>query len=169
MKKLLAILGVLVLIGFGSVAQATSVLGEGGDTLPWPWGSECPFPWNSIEGMWEEKEPKTEGFLETYFQFEIIEVWQSGTHVFRVQQYDGEGNLVAEGKGVSPRGQRIVRAMLLPTDSTGEAKSYFVIVRAYTEDRFSCSDKLITVLTMRERGAPLDDDMHMIIKKSELD
>jgi hypothetical protein len=153
----------------GSIANASSILGEGGDTLPWPWGSECPFPWNSIEGMWEEKEPKTEGFLETYFEFEIIEVWESGTHVFRVNQFDGEGNIVATGKGVSPSGQRIVRAMLLPTADSEDRKSYFVVVRAYTEDRFTCSDKLVTVLTMRERGAPLDDDLHMIIKKYQQD
>lgn len=167
MNKQLAIFGAFCLIALTSVANATIPMGEGGDTLPWPWGTECPFPWNSIEGMWEEKEPKSGAFYETYFEFEIIEVWQSGTHVFRVNQYDGTGSMIATGKGVSPSGQRIVRAMLLPTTQSERNKSYFVIVRAYTEDRFACSDQLVTVLTMRERGATLDKDLHMIIKKFE--
>lgn len=164
MKLILTFLmSLLVICGPGAVGSDL-LGGDDGNTLPWPWGSECPFPWSNIEGMWEQKEPKSEQFGSNYFEFEIIDEWESGVHVFRVSQYDAVGDLVATGKGVSPKGRRIVRSVLLPVDGSDANDAYTVIVRAYTEDR--CSDELVTVLTMRKNGAPLGEDVHMIVKKT---
>jgi len=156
---------VIFFASFSALAGTYQPTAEGGDSLPWPWGSECPFPWHNIEGMWTESEPKTEDLPVSFFEFEIIDYWSNGTRVFRVTQYSESGDVLAVGRGTAPRGQKIVRAVLLP--SRPGHVSFSAIVRAYTEDRFVCSDKLVTVLTMRKRGATPSEDVHLIIGKTQ--
>ena len=163
-RSLISVLLTLFVISFPAQAEIYQPMGDGGQVLPWPWGSECPFPWHNIEGMWTESEPRTESLPITYFEFEIIDEWASGTRIFKVTHYDEEGNVIAVGRGTASKGYKIVRAVLLPKEKGLD--SYSVIVRAYTEDRFACSDELVTVLTVRKRGATPEEDIHLIIGKS---
>lgn len=163
-RSLITILLALLVVSVPAQSETYKPFSDDGQVLPWPWGTECPFPWHNIEGMWTESEPRTEFLPVTYFEFEIIDEWASGTRIFRVTHFDEEGNVLAVGRGTASKGYKIVRAVLLPRDKSEE--SYSVIVRAYREDRFGCSDKLVTVLTMRKAGATPEEDVHMVIGKS---
>jgi len=133
------------------------------DIIPWPWGTECPFPWSNIEGDWSVK---TDGnLLKHKFHFDIKGTWENGTRILNVIWYDASGTLMAKGEGLSSRGERIVRAAI--GGATGDGNSYWAIVRAYhPKGKKSCSrTKLVTVITLRSFYEQ-EPDIHLELEKS---
>lgn len=162
MKKLNALAAVLALL-LATSAFAYAPTSDPDDPLPWPWGTECPFPWHNIEGIWmlEGKQAADQ------FQFRVISVWDNGTHVFEINRYDKNGQLVGKGQGIAPSGQRIVRAIMYSVLADGfVGERYKVIVRAYKEsENITCSGELITVLTIRPLTGSGPREVHYIINK----
>ena len=148
--------------------NSSEVLGDG-DALPWPWGSECPFPWDEIEGMWKATSPDQMGrqFAPSlgYYQFEVVSVWVSGTRVVEVTKYSPEGEIIGKGRGYAPEGQRILRAVILTSEGLN-LPNHRVIVRSYNESATaSCSSSLVTVLTARPMSDDRTQETHFILTK----
>ncbi|MCB0420283.1 MAG: hypothetical protein KDD61_04770 [Bdellovibrionales bacterium] len=141
-------LRLFLLIGlmFVSLTSITSYAQPKDDDIwPWPWGSECPFPWNDIEGLWRIKNKQNAG----YFRFELTKTDHSEGFLVRIDHIDMDGNVTASGSGFASYSQKIVRAALHSTVAEGK-KSYWVIVRAYEMDKnVGCSGSVQTVVTLR--------------------
>lgn len=134
------------------------------DLLPWPWGSECPFPWTKIEGTWTVRKDDSQ----EKFTFEVTGTWENGTNVLEVRRYDGKGRLIGVGEGISPKGERVVRAVMTGFGPHA-GKSYWAIVRTYSEKisnrKNSCArGKLVTVITLRPTDGS-SEDVHLIVDK----
>jgi len=133
------------------------------DLLPWPWGSECPFPWTRIEGDWIAR---SEDGGER-FSLNVKRELDNGARVLEVRRYDALDNLIARGEGVSAKSQRVVRAAMVGVGAySGE--SYWALIRTYSEtQKRTCSkNKQVTVITLRPANESTGDhDVHIIVDK----
>ncbi len=136
------------------------------DLLPWPWGSECPFPWTTIEGEWvvRSKDASQERFL-----FEVTQTWDNGTKVLEVSRFDQTGSLIGVGKATAPRGERVIRAVMTGVGPNNKGIPYWILVRTYVERlekrKKSCTrGKLVTVITIRSRDG---QEVHLIVDKED--
>lgn len=132
------------------------------DLVPWPWGTECPFPWAKIEGQWttlRKDHPER-------FQFDLKGVWKNGTRVIEVRRYNQEDELIGLGEGITTRGEKIVRAAMVGV-GPDEGKTYLAFIRTYVEaPKRTCSrGKLVTVVTLRSSDGSEEHDTHVIIEK----
>lgn len=157
---------VLAVLGMGLVVQFSAVAGEVvlDDLLPWPWGSECPFPWSRIEGEWT-----TRGSLTPErFSFTNKGELENGSRVLDVKRFDFEGELIGVGEGISPRGERIVRAGMVGV-GPDKGKTYWALVRTYRElEKKSCSrTKQVTVITLRSASHDGEKETHFIVDKED--
>lgn len=155
--------------GAHSYAPKTDLPSGGGDHLPWPWGTECPFPWNNIEGVWKAQKPnkRNSTTVEGYYEFNIVSEWENGTHVFEVKKYSEDGGLIGEGRGYAPKDQKIVRAIVLSPEKM-DLPNHRVIVRAYKEVATSaCGKNLVTVLTARPMSNSKEEEIHYVLLKDE--
>lgn len=146
-----------------SVIPATAKPSSADDLLPWPWGSECPFPWTRIEGEWVGRsQDYTERFALT-----VTRELENGSKVLEVKRYDSYDNLIARGEGIAPRSQRIVRAGMVGVgEYSGE--SYWALIRTYSEtQRRTCSkSKQVMVITLRPTNEKSGDhDVHIIVDR----
>lgn len=157
-KLAIVVVGLLV----GVQSSAFDIFG---DVLPWPWGSECPFPWSKIDGDWS-----TRGTIHEQFSFVYKGETKNGSRILDVSRFDEDGRLIGEGEGVSPKGERIVRAAMVGVGPS-KGKSYWALVRTYRENQAgskSCTkNKLVTVITLRPVGSTQTEDVHIIIDKEE--
>lgn len=168
MKQIILLLALIVSLGSNAWAGNTiNPLGDG-DHLPWPWGgTECPFPWEDIPGTWKVE---TKSGLHHTFEFEITNVLSNGSRVFEVRRYNHDGEMVAKGRGLSPAGQRVVRAAvnsLLPHEGA-YSSTYWVIVRSYVEEEnvhFCTPESRITLVTTRPLAESCGPDSHYVIEK----
>lgn len=152
----------LLLVGSFS-AMAKDVCTEG-DALPWPWGTECPFPWGGFDGNWEVVNHEAG---ET-FSFTVLNVDRFGRRTFGIRRYNSTGDLVGEGKGVASKRRKIIRAFISSIQES-KKKNYWALVRAYSEqERFDCNpDHIAVVLTLRTtRPKTCEKDQHFIIRKT---
>jgi len=135
------------------------------DLLPWPWGSECPFPWTQIEGDWVARKDHSERFT-----FIVKGTWENGTKVLEVRRFDSQERLIGIGEGVAPKGERIVRAAMTGV-GPDEGHTYWALVRTYVErinrrNRSCAKNKQVTVITLRpaEGNSP---DVHVIVDRED--
>lgn len=129
--KILTNLLILLLLSIGVQASAASTtLGDG---WPWPWGSECPFPWTTVEGNWEVKSLKREKKYDAHVLSFTVEADNNvGTMLLAVEQYNENGKRVATGQGLAEGNGRIISAVMDPVSSNG--KAYKVMVRSYVKN-----------------------------------
>lgn len=136
----------------------------GAEVLPWPWGSECPFPWTRIEGSWVAN---TSGGAQR-FDFLIVGSLSNGTVQLMVKWYDSFGNMIGQGEGLAPKTERIVRAALAGMGAE-ESNSYWAFVRTYMakKGKKTCAkNQQVTVLTLRPADGK-GDERHFILEKLE--
>jgi hypothetical protein len=131
--------------------------------LPWPWGSECPFPWTKIEGEWTAR---GEGATD-HFTFMLQGRQPDGGHGLAISRYGKNGELIGIGRGVAPRGERIVRAAMVGIGPE-EGKTYWAIVRTYTEkQKKSCArNKQVTVITLKAAEGS-DEEIHYVLDRED--
>lgn len=134
------------------------------DLMPWPWGSECPFPWSNIEGVWVSIGNENP----TRFTFEVKGLWDSSTRLLEIRRYNSDDELVGIGEGTSQRREKIVRAAMIGI-GLSEGESYWAIIRTYNEEQSrSCArSKQITVVTLRDADGSNSHDVHMVIEKEQ--
>jgi hypothetical protein len=152
-----------------SIADGQGYIGiYGDDVFPWPWGSECPFPWAEIEGTYKIRGMGGRGpYSGHYVSFEAIESKVQNVKLLSIMQYDRRGQLYSKGQVYSSRDQRIVKGILRNIKNNDE---YTVIVRSYVKDRTStCRDSaLVTAVTFCPlRGRRCLNDANYTLERLE--
>ncbi|MGE0762832.1 MAG: hypothetical protein AB7N80_06110 [Bdellovibrionales bacterium] len=148
-----------------SATLAAAEVRKKGDLLPWPWGSECPFPWTKIEGEWTSRQKNNPD----RFTFEVKGTWDNGTRVLEIRRYNEKDELIGLGEGTSQRREKIVRASMAGV-GPAEGESYWAIIRTYVEEeqKRSCSkNRQVTVITLRDANGSEENDVHLIIDKDD--
>jgi hypothetical protein len=103
---------------------------EESDLVPWPWGTECLFPWNKVEGEWSVKGSYGSRYDRHRMVFEAAEdVSADGVKLLYIKHFNRGGKLVGEGTGYANPENKIIKAVM--TDLTGVTTGYQVIVRSY--------------------------------------
>ena len=148
-----------------------SLLTWAGDT-PWPWGTECPLSWGTIEGAWSIRTQEGQS-LESSIEIEVVSVLDDGTRVLNVTEYDQNGRLRFAGRGLVAPGERVVQAGMHSVD--GKGVGFWAIIRTYEEGRgpetnntLSCErSRTITAVTFRPMtGCKCSaEDRHYILEK----
>ncbi len=125
--------------------------------VPWPWGSELPFPWESIAGTWSAENEK----FYTWFSFEVYPSQNGANPLIRVRQVDPLTRTeVASGIGFEDN--KIVKAYMVGKDSR-----YFISVRAYRTDtdHGPALTNSVTVLSISSAGTSGDFMYHLVLSK----
>ena len=150
--------------------SSTSLAIEGGDGAPWPfdWGSECPFPWNQIEGAW-----KVQGTLKSPHSGDILEFTLdedvSSGHLLIVEHFDKEGQIVGRGTGYSDKTNRVTKAIMTGLNKK-EGQRYRLLVRSYaalkaTTGCFSKAQKVMAVTFCPLRGKKCLETANYTLKR----
>ncbi len=160
---------------FSHVNFEEDIFGED-DVLPWPWGTECPFPWGNIEGVWKASKPSIveESSERRYFggvpvrffyEFKVTDMAAYESKLVQITKYDEEGQVIGTGRGYSHPHQKIVRAVIVAAQGVNMA-NHRVIIRAYKQKlTLSCGNELVTVLTTRGMDNEKSSDRHYVLKK----
>ena len=132
--------------------------------FPWPWATQCPFPWATIEGRWSYQSLQNDG---RYFDFDVKTVTDTGEQYLFIHEYNGEGFLVAQGVGYSRNGQMgVLAAMHYGQDERG---GYWLHVSSYIpaeSSAFSClSSDVKTAIKITPFGQKQSNEAPQIIEK----
>lgn len=100
------------------------IQGGGDDFVPWPWGSEMPFPWPFVQGVWKAEK----GEFRSFFKFEIVKD-KDGIRQLRVTQIDPVTCLI-QAQGVAIEWNNMVRAQM--TGRSGN--TYRLSLRSFSEN-----------------------------------
>jgi hypothetical protein len=179
-QRILRLLALMIL-GLGLSPLLYSNVARAGDdeVLPWPWDTECPFPWETIDGNWvvmsasdREGVQQSVGINQDRFEIHIEYTSYDGTRYFQIRRYDQYGRLRATGRGYSPKAAKIIRAAMFALDDQGRSnpgETCWAIVRAYQSDvNLDCDDDLTTVITVRpiSQNAATTSDVHYVVSKT---
>jgi len=136
------------------------------ETFPWPWSTQCPFPWESIEGKWMAT---TKTGNEVYYDFRVISQTQDGEHYLIVTEYNEEMKILARGVGYSRRGELGVLAAMhwYAEDQHG---GFWLQVSSFVDEQkatpLACVRKnLKTAVKMTPFGQIQDNEAPLIIEK----
>ena len=148
------------------IDEAAIITQPQGETFPWPWGAECPFPWVAMEGLWQINQ----GSLRQYFEFSAKNETSDGKRIFKIKHFDKDFRLVSVGKGIANKSQRIVYAALTSTSSNVGYGRYYAIFRSFASNsKLGCSgakqDKIVTIRPIRECGEKASEGQHYRIEK----
>lgn len=136
MKHLITILVAMGLIGAVSSASAEKLRREqpitGEELVPWPWGSECPFPWNTADGNWRVKGVTGSKYDRHNLLFQTAEDLNIGVKILNIYHYDQSGGLIGRGTGYSDAANKIIKASMMKA-TTGD--NYQIYVRSYANGR----------------------------------
>ncbi len=132
---------ILTSMFFGSLASYANKLGVDGkittndfmsehakptDFVPYPWGTELPFPWKNIQGMWMANVGNTQ----TYYTFEVVGQYSTDKQLM-IKQYDAKTcGIISIGVGVESENKTIwahMKPVFLP-------KAYRLGLRSFSAD-----------------------------------
>jgi len=155
--KMLA-LAFAVCLGLGMVPdQVWGGERPSGPEVPFPLSLQIPFPWGTIEGVWEAKSSG----LNALFSFEVQNDCDN-RKILKVFHLDPlSGMVLAEGMGIAIDDKRIVRAAM----SSASLGSYMLFIRAFKDPKAMHGPKIATVLTVRPFSGSESDDDHVIVRK----
>jgi hypothetical protein len=136
--------------GVASIVRASSMKslpdGGGDDLFPWPWGSECPFPWQEIKGRYMVKSLGRGVLSGHMLEISVVQKDGSDLEFLEIQEFDRAGNLYAKGEGYAQPNERVVKGIL---NNERTERSSLVMIRTYVKDQKSeCSARnLVTAVT----------------------
>ncbi len=118
---------------------------KGGDSVPWPWGSEIELPWDNLDGVWRV----AKGDCNSLFAFlPTKRKLANGTHLTQVIQYDGSTcKKIAWGYGTDS--DRVLRSSM----SNGR-KAFNLTVRAFPRNVAQITPK-VSEMTMENMAIVL--------------
>lgn len=113
-------------IGSGSERDSSAREMRDPTPVPFPWGSEMPFPWSFIQGVWLAEY----GELRSYFSFKVVTSGERGIKQLEVKQIDPVTcKQVASGAGLESN--RVVRAVM---NNPSRGFSYRLALRAFSDE-----------------------------------
>ncbi len=96
------------------------------DFVPYPWGTELPFPWRNVQGMWMANIGNTQ----TYYIFEVVGHYSTDKQLM-IKQYDAKTcGIISIGVGVESENKTIwahMKPVFLP-------KAYRLGLRSFSAD-----------------------------------
>jgi hypothetical protein len=159
MKKLVLLL--LLLTGFSANAFINNYPEEG--EIPFPVGSEVPFPWDVFEGEWSTKLP--DGHL---YRFRILDISQSGVRRVWVEKMPGDGTRVlARGSATMRREQRVLHARIQGEDSI----RHQIRLAAYNDvNESGCANReiVMSITDIDKKGQKIQEKAYFMEKKHSL-
>lgn len=143
-------------------------LGGGDDHFPWPWGSECPFPWTEIDGIYQVKATnnKARSFHNHYLSFHADKAGREGLKFLVISHFDRAGNLYASGNGFSQEDKRVVRGVL----KAKGGREFTVVIRSYVKGKGSrcTTNNMVTAVAFCPlRGKKCMDESNYLLEKVE--
>ena len=130
MKKLVVVF-ILILFAAPSFASGGAEALSPLDRWPWNWGSECPFPWKSVDGSWVVKSLVETGDYHGHrLEIDVEDDSKPDSKLLKITQYDESGSFVASGEGYTEGEDRVITAYMSPV-RPGGISFYKVIVRSY--------------------------------------
>jgi hypothetical protein len=158
MKTNILVLGLISLFMLAAPIAQASFCDDGIDRLtgpevPFPLNTDLPFPWGTIEGVWEAKTNN----VDAMFSFEV-QTDANNRKILRVLHVDPVSHkILAEGTGISIDERRIVRAAM----SGGDAGNYMLFIGAYKK----AQGGTFNVLTIRSFVSSGNRDVQVIVRK----
>jgi hypothetical protein len=138
------------------IVAAISSLALGGPEVPFPWTVKAPFPWGTIEGIWEAT---LDNGTQVFFSFEI-QTDVGNRKILRVFELDQDNNnVLAQGTGVAAASKKLVSAAM-----TGQDGAYMLFIGAYRNPKTPKQDP-VTVLTMRSFTSLQTPDIEVVATK----
>ena len=165
MRALLIVFALVLSQGFS--AEAITILKD--DVFPWPWADQCPFPWDKIEGRWRAVVTGRP----VYFDFDVINRYETGERFLFVSQLDRDKKLVARGASIASGEQKGVVAVMTWLDGPLE-EGFYLHISAFTEPGQgegasatpSChSSRVKTAIKITQFGRNQDLERPVIIEK----
>lgn len=135
MKNLITILmamGLMITVSSASAEKLRPQPITGDELVPWPWGSECPFPWSTADGNWRVKGVQGSKYDKHSLLFETAEDLEIGVKILNIYHYDKSGRLIGRGTGYSDASNKIIKASMIESP-TGD--NYQIYVRSYANGR----------------------------------
>lgn len=134
----------------------------------WPWGSEIPFPWRGIQGVWMAE---IDGCA-NYFSFKVVRDSKEDERILQVWQVDPV-TCQSVARGVGYGADRIVTAVMAKL--APKRGSYELKVQAFKEtdlksighrklNPYASTSRNVTVLTMNPIGRPKDVKTYQLYK-----
>lgn len=150
----LAALALMFTVGLAVDAHAAVILRN--PDVPFPLEAQLPFPWATIEGMWEAN---LNGVSALYsFQ---VQTDGDERKVLKVIQLDpATYAVIAEGTGISSTDDKKMTAAM-----KAQGGAYLLSIRAYKDTKAKIGPKVATVLTVRPFTGTEEDEKHVIIRK----
>lgn len=118
---------------------------DGTEPVPWPFGTEIPFPWDDINGVWKV----VSGSKEVYFSFRVLPPSDDGERQINIQQINPRSCAVT-ANGIGYEIDRVVRGVM-----NGRGLSYRISIRAFLDERASAVNgpTQVTVLSISSSDA----------------
>lgn len=155
-RLVLSLAAFALVFSFGVSSSAiSSVVVLRNPDVPFPLEAQLPFPWATIEGMWEAKVDGVSALFSFQIQSDI-----GNRKVLRVIQLDpATYQFVAEGTGISPDNKKMTAAMKT------QVGTYLLSIRAYKDPKSKIGPKVAMVLTVRPFTGTEEDEKHVLIRK----
>jgi hypothetical protein len=100
------------------------------DLVPWPWGTECVFPWDKVDGEWKVKGKYGQQYDRDTLVFETAEDVKAGIKLLYIYHYNDHGQVIGQGTGFGDRDNKVIKAIM--TNSNGRGFGYQIMVRTYS-------------------------------------
>ena len=145
--SIVAVVGLILSVGLTSYAKDIGPLNGG---IPWPFGTEIPFPWDDIDGIWMGEQ--SDGEFVTYFSLRVLDQSHDERvlEVYEVLMLDGGSLIEVVSRGQGIESQRVVRGQMVELHGRGR---YRFSIRAYDDDKAELEEHSIArVLTL----SPID-------------
>ncbi len=136
---------IMMLVAAMFSINASAVDNEPLDKFPWDWGTECPFPWDEIDGEYVvtsiSGDKKMDGT-----RLKLVSIDPAAKHVdpiLEVFHYNKFNRVITSGIGVGKESDRIITAYTKkPSEEKSTSKIY---IRTYVAEVTSPANKQETL------------------------
>lgn len=166
MKKLIITLGLALTFAISALAGG-DIDPKGDDLFPWPWGTECPFPWKEIEGGYYVRSIPSGPYNGHLMYFEVKKNSNASIRYLNVTQYNRNGFVFARGKARAEKDQKIVTGVMRTEES---GREYIIMVRTYENSKTAAcrANDMVTAITYCPmRGRKCMNDANYVLEKLE--
>lgn len=127
-----------------------------GPEVPFPLNAQLPFPWNTIEGVWEAKDND----INALFSFQVQND-SNNRKILKVIHLSPDGEqIIAEGTALAVDDKMIVRGAM-----TNGRDAYVLIIRAFRDKKGPRGARTATVLTLRPFNGAEKSETHVVVRK----